>query len=114
MSDIFKALADPTRRKVLELLRERPMTAGELSDHFPVSRPTMSAHFAVLREADLIDSLKIGTTITYQLKLSVLEDALLGFARLFSATADAPATPAAEHIKPGQNARGPAARGAAK
>lgn len=83
MSDIFKALADPTRRKVLELLRERPMTAGELADHFPVSRPTMSAHFAVLREADLIDSVKTGTTITYQLKLSVLEDALLGFAGLF-------------------------------
>ena len=85
MSDIFKAIADPTRRKVLELLRQRPMTAGELAGHFPVSRPTMSAHFAVLREADLIDSLKIGTTITYQLKLSVLEDALLGFARLFAA-----------------------------
>ena len=83
MSDIFKALSDPTRRKVLELLRQRPMTAGELAGHFPVSRPTMSAHFAVLREADLIDSLKIGTTITYQLKLSVLEDALLGFAGLF-------------------------------
>jgi DNA-binding transcriptional ArsR family regulator len=83
MSDIFKALADPTRRKVLELLRQRPMTAGELADQFPVSRPTMSAHFAVLREADLIDSAKIGTTITYQLKLSVLEDALLGFAGLF-------------------------------
>jgi DNA-binding transcriptional ArsR family regulator len=83
MSDIFKALADPTRRKVLELLRERPMTAGELSGHFPVSKPTMSAHFTVLREADLIDSLKIGTTITYQLKLSVLEDALLGFAGVF-------------------------------
>lgn len=83
MSDIFKALADPTRRKVLELLRQRPMTAGELAGHFPVSRPTMSAHFAVLREADLIDSAKIGTTITYQLKLSVLEDAVLGFAGVF-------------------------------
>src|SRR5215470_7784726 len=84
MNSVFKALADPTRRKVLELLRQRPMTAGELSDHFPVSRPTMSAHFAVLRAADLIDAFKIGTTITYQLKLSVLEDALLGFARLFA------------------------------
>ncbi|HOY77439.1 MAG TPA: autorepressor SdpR family transcription factor [Hyphomonadaceae bacterium] len=83
MSDIFKALADPTRRKVLELLRERPMTAGELCGHFPVSRPTMSAHFAVLREADLVETTKIGTTITYQLKLSVLEDALLSFAGLF-------------------------------
>lgn len=94
MSDIFKALADPTRRKVLELLRQRPMTAGELSAHFPVSRPTMSAHFAVLREAELIDSLKIGTTITYQLKLSVLEDALLGFAGVFGlGAAEASANP---------------------
>ena len=83
MNAVFKALSDPTRRKVLELLRRRPMTAGELAAHFPVSRPTMSAHFAVLREADLIESTKIGTTITYQLKLSVLEDALLGFAHMF-------------------------------
>ena len=90
MSDVFKALSDPTRRKVLELLRERPMTAGELAGHFPVSRPTMSAHFAVLREADLIESVKIGTTITYQLKLSVLEDALLGFAKLFGVGGPAP------------------------
>lgn len=92
MNAVFKALADPTRRKVLELLRQRPMTAGELADHFPVSRPTMSAHFTVLREADLIESLKIGTTITYQLKLSVLEDALLGFARLVGAGARDSAT----------------------
>lgn len=104
MSDIFKALADPTRRKVLELLRQRPMTAGELASHFPVSRPTMSAHFAVLREADLIDAFKIGTTITYQLKLSVLEDALLGFARLFGAgTSERATTDAAgtEQIRKG-------------
>jgi len=107
MSDIFKALADPTRRKVLELLRQQPMTAGELADHFPLSRPTMSAHFAVLREAGLIDSLKIGTTITYELKLSVLEDALLGFARLFSATAPASAN-VAQPAKPD-----PARKGAA-
>lgn len=91
MSDVFKALSDPTRRKVLELLRERPMTAGELASRFPVSRPTMSAHFAVLREADLVDTVKIGTTITYQLKLSVLEEALLGFAGLFGAWTRAPA-----------------------
>jgi DNA-binding transcriptional ArsR family regulator len=81
MSSIFKALADPTRRKVLELLRVQPMTAGELCEHFPVSKPTMSAHFNVLKEADLIDASKQGTTITYRIKLSVLEDALLGFAQ---------------------------------
>ena len=83
------------RRKVLELLQQRPMTAGELADHFPVSRPTMSAHFAVLREADLIESTKIGTTITYQLKLSVLEDALLGFAKLFGVGTAERTTPVA-------------------
>ncbi len=83
MSKVFKALADPTRRRVLQLLRQRPMTAGELSEHFEVSKPTMSAHFAVLREADLVEADKQGTTITYRLKLSVLEDALLGFSQAF-------------------------------
>lgn len=83
MNKVFKSLADPTRRRVLELLRQRPMTAGELSEHFEVSKPTMSAHFAVLREADLIDAHKQGTTITYRLKLSVLEEALLGFSQAF-------------------------------
>ena len=89
MNKVFKALADPTRRRVLELLRQRPMTAGELSDQFAVSKPTMSAHFTVLREADLIEATKLGTSITYQLKLSVLEDALLGFAQLFGLAAGA-------------------------
>jgi DNA-binding transcriptional ArsR family regulator len=83
MNLVFKALADPTRRKVLQLLRRRPMTAGELSEHFAVSKPTMSAHFAVLREAGLVDAAKQGTTITYRLKLSVLEDALLSFSQAF-------------------------------
>lgn len=83
MNKVFKALSDPTRRRVLELLRTRPMTAGELADHFDVSRPTMSAHFAVLREADLVAAAKSGKTITYHLNLSVLEDALLGFAQTF-------------------------------
>ncbi len=90
MNRVFRALADPTRRKVLELLRQRPMTAGELCDHFPVSRPTMSAHFSVLREADLVDAHKQGTTITYRIKLSVLEDALLGFAQTFGFDATSP------------------------
>jgi DNA-binding transcriptional ArsR family regulator len=76
---VFKALSDPTRRRVLQLLRERPLSAGELSDRFAVSKPTMSAHFSVLQEADLIEAEKRGRTILYRLKLSVLEDALLGF-----------------------------------
>jgi DNA-binding transcriptional ArsR family regulator len=80
MNRVFKALSDPSRRRVLQLLRHRPMTAGELAERFDLAKPTMSAHFAVLREADLIEAVKQGTTITYHLKLSVLEDALLGFA----------------------------------
>jgi len=83
MDTVFKALADPTRRRVLQLLRRRPMTAGELADQFQLSRPTMSGHFAVLRAADLVAAEKQGTTITYSLRLSVLQDALLGFADVF-------------------------------
>jgi DNA-binding transcriptional ArsR family regulator len=83
VNKVFKALSDPTRRRVLQLLRERPMSAGELSDHFAVSKPTMSAHFAVLAEARLIESEKIGRTITYRLVMSVLEEALFGFAQTF-------------------------------
>jgi DNA-binding transcriptional ArsR family regulator len=83
MNLVFKALSDPTRRRVLQLLRTRPLTAGELAEQFDLSKPTMSAHFAVLREAELIDRDKKGTTITYTLKMSVLEDALLGFAETF-------------------------------
>lgn len=82
MNAVFKALADPTRRKILELLRSREMTAGEIADHFPLSKPTMSGHFAVLREAELIEAEKNGTVITYRLRISVLEDALLSFAGL--------------------------------
>jgi DNA-binding transcriptional ArsR family regulator len=80
MSNVFRALADPTRRQVLALLRERPLSAGELAARFDVSKPTMSAHFAVLREAGLIDASKHGKSIVYRLRMSVLEEALMGLA----------------------------------
>ena len=83
MNSIFKALSDPTRRSVLQLLQAGPLGAGELAAHFEVSKPTMSAHFAVLVEADLIEADKQGRSITYRLKMSVLEEALLGFAEVF-------------------------------
>jgi DNA-binding transcriptional ArsR family regulator len=56
------------------------MNAGGLAKHFPVAKSTLSAHFAILREADLIEAHKSGTVITYMLKASVLEEALLAFA----------------------------------
>lgn len=83
MSEVFKALADPTRRHVLELLKQGPMTAGELAEHFDVSKPTMSAHFAVLVAAGLVESEKSGRSVIYRLRMSVLEEALLGFAQAF-------------------------------
>ena len=66
------------------------MSAGELSSHFGVSKPTMSAHFAVLKEADLVHAEKAGKSVIYHLKLSVLEEALLGFANSFGLGAEAP------------------------
>jgi DNA-binding transcriptional ArsR family regulator len=84
MSKVFKALSDPTRRRVLLLLREGPLTAGAISDQFKVSKPTMSAHFAVLKEADLVHAEKSGKSVVYHLKLSVLEEALVGFVHAFA------------------------------
>jgi len=75
---VFDALGHPTRRRILELLRDRDMTAGELAEHFDVSKPTLSGHFARLKEADLIVAERDGTSIIYSLNLSVAEDALLG------------------------------------
>ena len=83
MNQVFRALSDPTRRAVLALLREGPLSAGELSSHFDFAKPTMSAHFAILREADLVEAERDGRQVIYRLRLSVLEDALFGFAQLF-------------------------------
>lgn len=80
MNLVFKALSDPTRRQILHLLRKKPMNAGELAEHFSIAKSTLSAHFAILREADLIEAEKSRTVITYMLKASVLEEALLAFA----------------------------------
>ena len=80
---VYRALADPTRRRVLALLRERDMTAGELAAEFELSWPTMSGHFAVLREADLIQADRSGSTITYRLNISVLEEAMLALMDTF-------------------------------
>ena len=94
MSSVFKALSDPTRRHVLEMLRKGPNSAGELADAFSVSKPTMSAHFAVLREAGLVTTERNGKQLIYRLQMSVLEEALYGFAKAFGwELRDEPAQP---------------------
>ena len=79
MTRVFDALSHPIRREVLELLKRGGMSAGDLADHFDVSKPTMSAHFAKLREAGLIQGEQRGGHIIYTLNLSTLEEALHGF-----------------------------------
>lgn len=79
MNIVFEALAHPTRRAILEMLKGGSKCAGELADAFAVSKPTMSGHFAKLKEAGLIHADQQGTTIFYSINLSTLEEVLLGF-----------------------------------
>ena len=74
MNEAFKALADPTRRQILELLRRGEMTAGELAERFDMTKPSMSHHFSVLKQADLITSRRAGQQIYYSLNTPVVED----------------------------------------
>lgn len=75
-NSVFKALADPTRREILHLLRKEEMSAGDVAARFDMTRPTMSHHFAVLKEAGLVSSRREGQTIWYSLNTTVLEDVL--------------------------------------
>lgn len=90
MDKVFKALSDPSRRAILKLLREQDMSAGDLAAHFDISKPTLSGHFSVLKEAGLVDVERRGNVLMYRLKLSVLEEAMIPFMAFFSST-DTPA-----------------------
>lgn len=85
MNEVFEALAHPVRREILKLLRKRAMSAGELAEHFTIAKPTLSGHFAVLKNADLVTTERQGTTIMYRLNLSVMEEALAAFMALAGA-----------------------------
>lgn len=88
MNAVFRALGDPTRREILQLLKRHDMSAGELAEHFPLARSTLSGHFNVLRHAGLIVSERRGTTIVYSLNLSALEEALSAVMDLLHARRD--------------------------
>jgi ArsR family transcriptional regulator, arsenate/arsenite/antimonite-responsive transcriptional repressor len=90
MNSIYRALADPTRRKILELLRDNDLSAGEIAAHFDLAKPTLSGHFAILKAADLIQADKVGTTIMYHLNVSVLEEALLSLMNTFNLPSSQP------------------------
>ena len=73
-NEVYRALADPTRRAILHLLRERSLTAGEIAAKFPQSASTMSGHFAVLLNARLVVQERQGQRLVYHLNMSVLEE----------------------------------------
>lgn len=83
MNAVYRALSDPTRRRILALLRDRDMAAGEIASRFEQSWPTISGHLAVLRDADLVQADRAGTSITYRLNVTVLEEALTALLDVF-------------------------------
>lgn len=76
MGDVWKALADPTRRKILSLLKKQDMNAGEIAAEFNMTKPSISNHLNILKQADLVDAEKQGQNVVYSLKTSVIEDIL--------------------------------------
>lgn len=84
-NDAFKALADPTRREILRLLRQGEMSAGELAGRFDMSKPSMSHHFSVLKQADLVTTRREGQQIFYALNTTVMQDLAVLLLDLFSA-----------------------------
>ncbi len=79
MNALFKALNDPTRRDILELLKKRDMTAGEIADEFRFSKPTISHHLDLLRQAGLVESVKEGQFIYYSLNTTVMDEIITWF-----------------------------------
>ena len=74
MNLLFKALGDPTRRKIIELLRKRDMNAGEIADYFSISKPSISHHLDLLKQAGIVLSIKEGQFITYSLNTTVFDE----------------------------------------
>lgn len=71
---VFKALADPTRREILRLLRSGPRSSGEIAEHFPSAWATISRHLAVLRDAELVTAERNGSSIVYELDITVFQE----------------------------------------
>lgn len=76
MNYLFKALNDETRRQILEMLKQKDMTAGDIAEAFNISKPSISHHLDILKRADLVSSEKKGQFITYSLNTTILEDVL--------------------------------------
>ncbi|ACD23837.1 winged helix-turn-helix transcriptional regulator [Clostridium botulinum] len=78
-NDAFKALSDNTRRKILDLLNEKDMTAGDIADYFQITKPSISHHLSILKQAGLVSDERKGQFIYYSLNTSVFEDVIKWF-----------------------------------
>jgi DNA-binding transcriptional ArsR family regulator len=79
LNTLFKALNDPTRREILEMLKDGDLTAGEIADRFHISKPSISHHLDLLRQAELVTSVKEGQFIYYSLNTTVMDEMLKWF-----------------------------------
>ncbi|MDA8621598.1 autorepressor SdpR family transcription factor [Psychrosphaera sp.] len=87
MADIYQALSSPVRREILAMLKKEDLTAGDISERIDIAKSTLSGHFNVLKEAGLVVTVKSGTTITYSLNTSVVEELMSGLMNLFGSNA---------------------------
>lgn len=88
MNKLFKALDDPTRRQILELLKEKDLTAGEIAEKFDIAKPSISYHLDLLRQGGLVVSIKKGQYIFYSLNTSVLDDTIAWIYKLINKNED--------------------------
>lgn len=86
MGDVWNALADPSRRKILELLTKGEMNAGEIADNFEMAKPSISHHLGILKNAGLIDGEKQGQHIIYSINTTVFQDLMRVFAKFTNTT----------------------------
>lgn len=86
MADVFKALSDTTRRSILQLLKDRSLTAGEIFEQFQMSKPAISKHLDILKNADLISSEKKGQYVIYTINTTALQNVVGDFLNFFEHT----------------------------
>lgn len=79
MKDAFKALSDPTRRKILELLQKEPLSAGQIAEKFQITKPSISHHLSILKNSGLIIDERYGQNIVYSLDMTVFQDMIKWF-----------------------------------
>ena len=90
MNNLFKALNDPTRREILEMLKDGDMTAGDIAERFDMTKPSISHHLDLLKQADLVASVKKGQFIFYSLNMTVMDEILAWFIQFKPAPVEKP------------------------